>query len=71
MKLHYLDITLDEGKELVGVRTNGNTITIVYQHTQEVRPIGFIHYQEEESEDVGSDKGQADKHIPVVATGLE
>ena len=57
MKLHYLDITLDEGKELVGVRTNGNTITIVYQHTQEVRPIGFIHYQEEESEDVGSDKG--------------
>ena len=70
MRLHYLDITLDEGKELVGVRTNGNTITIVYQHTQEVRPIGFIHYQEED-EDVRSDKGQADKHIPVVATGLE
>lgn len=56
MKLHYLDITLDEGKELVGVRTNGNTITIVYQHTQEVRPIGFIHYQEED-EDVGDNKG--------------
>ena len=56
MKLHYLDITLDEGKVLVGVRTSENTVTIVYTDTQVSRPIGFVHYQQEESEDVGISK---------------
>ena len=59
MKLHYLDVTLDEGKELIGVKTMGNTVTIVYKNSQDVRPIGYIHYQEE-SEDGGSDKAKTD-----------
>lgn len=54
-KLHTIDITLEEGKELVGVRTNGNTITIVYSIYGEYRPIGFTYHDndgdEEEIED--------------------
>lgn len=40
-KLSTIDITLEEGKELVGVKTNGNTITIIYSIESEYRPIGF------------------------------
>lgn len=54
-KLHTLDITLEEDKELVGVRTNGNTITIVYSIEGCYRPIGFAYQDndgdEEEIED--------------------
>ena len=50
-KLHTLDITLEEGKELVGVRTNGNTITIVYSIYGEYRPIGFACHDNAEDED--------------------
>lgn len=52
-KLHTLDITLEEGKELVGVRTNGNTITIVYNIYGEYRPIGFAcHYNDGDEEEI-------------------
>lgn len=43
-KLHTIDITLEDGKELVGVRTSGNTVTVVYSVENQYRPIGFIHY---------------------------
>ena len=67
MKCHYLDITLDEGKELVGVKTIGDTVRIIYTIENEIRPIGFVRYQDEENVDVGGDKGKTSKHIPVVA----
>lgn len=40
-KLHTIDITLEEEKELVGVRTNGNTIAIVYSIEGGYRPMVF------------------------------
>lgn len=40
-KLSTIDITLEDGKELVCVKTNGNTVTIIYSVESEYRPIGF------------------------------
>lgn len=31
---------------LVGVRTDGNVVVIIYESIQKVRQIGFIHYPE-------------------------
>lgn len=50
-KLQTIDITLEEDKELVGVRTNGNTITIVYSIECGYRPIGFSYCENVEDED--------------------
>lgn len=55
-KLHTLDITLEEGKELVGVRTNGNTITIVYSIEGCYRPIGFSYRENAEDEEEIEDR---------------
>ena len=55
-KLHTLDITLEEDKELVGVRTNGNTITIVYSIEGCYRPIGFSYCENAEDEDEIEDR---------------
>lgn len=51
MKLHYLDITLDEDKELIGVKTTGNVVTIVYKDVQNVRQIGFVYSSQEDTEE--------------------
>lgn len=50
-KLSTIDITLEEGKELVGVKTNGNTITIIYSIESEYRPIGFAYHDNDGDEE--------------------
>lgn len=50
-ELRTLDITLEEDKELVGVRTNGDTITIVYSIEGSYRPIGFAYCENAEDEE--------------------
>lgn len=54
-KLQTLNITLEEGKSLVGVRTDGNVVTIVYEDKCEYRPIGFLQYGDIDDEDYEDD----------------
>lgn len=67
MKLNYLNISLDDGKELIGVKTEGNSVSIIYKDTTNVRPIGFEYYHEEEEEEDGTNEEGASEHLPVVA----
>lgn len=50
--IQELRIALDEGKTLLGVRTEGNIAVLLYEEEVVVRQIGFVQgYQLEEEED--------------------
>lgn len=50
--IQELRIALDEGKTLLGVRTEGNIAVLLYEEEVVVRQIGFVQgYQLEEEEE--------------------
>lgn len=50
--IQELRIALDEGKTLLGVRTEGNIAVLLYEEEVVVRQIGFVQsYQLDEEED--------------------